>query len=401
MKFIAIFLFTILFVACEKGNEVPENKDWPTTIDFFASTLESSHKNLFFQLPQAEFYRMTQTLKQQCDTLSDVEVVLEISKILTKVGDAHTGLSPKCDIYTFLPFQFLSLSDGFFCYSAPSNYHEMIGEVLASIDGTSMETVRSKFAEIIPHENEPKLQQGIRNYLACPEVLNGLGITSEKEDFTFNTISGHSVTVVVKTISGSNVNYFAEKELPLYLQNTGKKYWFTSIEEEKMVYVQYNSCSEYDDNPFATLTKEVFDEVERISADKLVIDLRWNGGGSSSIFSPMLKAIVNQNVLNQENHLYVITGKATFSSALLNALELQEQTNAILIGEPTGGKPNHYGEVETFRLNKLGITVQYSTKYFKRVEGDPPSLEPDILVPTSSKDMLNLTDPVLEYIVNH
>lgn len=84
----------------------------------------------------------------------------------------------------------------------------------------------------------------------------------------------------------------------------------------------------------------------------------------------------------------------------MNALDLKAKTKAKLIGEATGGKPNHYGEVKIFELNKLDIKVQYSTKYFKRVDGDPASLEPDVFIPINAEDIIQLKDPCLEYVIN-
>ncbi|HPR33252.1 MAG TPA: hypothetical protein PLK12_14225, partial [Prolixibacteraceae bacterium] len=79
--------------------------------------------------------------------------------------------------------------------------------------------------------------------------------------------------------------------------------------------------------------------------------------------------------------------------------DLKEKTKTILIGSPTGGKPNHYGEIKSFQLNKLDLKVYYSTYYFKNVEGDPASLEPDVFIPISSEDMNALRDPCLDYVL--
>ena len=43
----------------------------------------------------------------------------------------------------------------------------------------------------------------------------------------------------------------------------------------------------------------------------------------------------------------------------------QNDTEAIFIGEPTGGRPNHFGEVKSFNLPNSGLSVRYSTKYFR------------------------------------
>ncbi len=95
----------------------------------------------------------------------------------------------------------------------------------------------------------------------------------------------------------------------------------------------------------------------------------------------------------------MLIGRGTFSSALLNAMELKDQTQATLAGEPTGGKPNHFGEVRTFTLPHSGLTVFHSTKYFVRVPGNPLSLEPDRRIPITFKDFEAGTDPVLEAVL--
>jgi C-terminal processing protease CtpA/Prc len=79
-----------------------------------------------------------------------------------------------------------------------------------------------------------------------------------------------------------------------------------------------------------------------------------------------------------------------------NAQELRDGARARLIGEPTGGKPNSYGEVRIFGLPRSGLAVFHSTQYSRAVEGDPPAVEPDVLVPFTSADAFAGADPALE-----
>ena len=46
------------------------------------------------------------------------------------------------------------------------------------------------------------------------------------------------------------------------------------------------------------------------------------------------------------------------------ALSLKEKAGALLVGEPTGGKPSHFGEVKSFELpvSGLSVSVQASGK---------------------------------------
>jgi hypothetical protein len=85
----------------------------------------------------------------------------------------------------------------------------------------------------------------------------------------------------------------------------------------------------------------------------------------------------------------------------LNALRLKKETKAILVGEPTGQRPNAYGEVRTMTLPHSKLLVLYSTKFFKTMNDDPPSLAPDVPIERSSWDYVSGRDPVLERALNY
>jgi hypothetical protein len=55
---------------------------------------------------------------------------------------------------------------------------------------------------------------------------------------------------------------------------------------------------------------------------RLVVDLRLNGGGNSAILDPWITEI-KSSPLNKKGHLFVIVGRATFSSAIMNAVRLK------------------------------------------------------------------------------
>ena len=74
--------------------------------------------------------------------------------------------------------------------------------------------------------------------------------------------------------------------------------------------------------------------------------------------------------------------------------------NATLVGEPTGGRPNCYGELIGFKLPNSNLQVNCSTKYFRQSrDDDPPSRDPDITVARSWEDCLAGRDPVMETVL--
>jgi hypothetical protein len=95
-------------------------------------------------------------------------------------------------------------------------------------------------------------------------------------------------------------------------------------------------------------------------------------------------------------------GRATFSSGFLAAINLRDDLAAILVGEPSGEKPNSYGEVKTLTLPNTQLEVQYSTKFFKIVKHrDPQALAPDIVMRSLLEDALAGRDPVLDAALHH
>jgi hypothetical protein len=78
-------------------------------------------------------------------------------------------------------------------------------------------------------------------------------------------------------------------------------------------------------------------------ARRLIIDMRWNQGGTytKGEGTPLLQLIF-MPALNRAGHLFVITGRGAFSAGTTNITDFRRETEAILVGEPTGARPNGY-----------------------------------------------------------
>ena len=84
-------------------------------------------------------------------------------------------------------------------------------------------------------------------------------------------------------------------------------------------------------------------------------------------------------------------------------MDFRDNFHAILVGEPTGEKPNTYGEVKTIKLPNSGVEIMCTTKFFRLMtNGDPPALMPDItVVARSLEDYLAGRDRVLDAALHH
>ena len=128
--------------------------------------------------------------------------------------------------------------------------------------------------------------------------------------------------------------------------------------------------------------------------------MRQNGGGDFFEGRKHLIAPLKQRpALNQKGHLFVIIGRQTFSAAMANAVDFRKDTNAILVGEPIGERPNSYSENDEMTLPNSRLVVSYSTKYYKFLDEDAPAVMPDQRIDPNWPEFLAGRDPVMEWIL--
>lgn len=385
--------------------EKSRQEKWVDDIDQLAAELPANHKDLFNKKPEDEFKKDIQKLKEALPELSDEEIIFSLSCIVASVGDAHTSLYFQPSMA--FPLTLYWFKDGIFVIDTSPEYKKILHCRLVTVSQKSLDEVIKELSRGIPHENSAQIKRSVPYYLVLSEFLYGAGIIDNKEsaEYGFQSREGENFTVELKSISMKNQFPSAapktpEDSLPLYRRNRSKYYNRILLEDQDILYVQYNSCQNMKEKVFSDFVEETFQIIEKNQIEKLIIDLRNNGGGNSLIFSPMLREIKAREKINQKDRLYVIVGRLTFSSAVLNAIQLRNQTNATFVGEPTGGKPNHFGEVKNFMLTNSRINISYSTKYFTIANEDTDSFYPDITIELEFKDYSENRDPVLEAIIS-
>ena len=202
-------------------------------------------------------------------------------------------------------------------------------------------------------------------FLQIAEVLYGMLITDAMDKVKITT---EEETYEVLTCSLQELVYTNNK-LPIFWQRPLENLWFAFLEEEEL-YIKYNSCREQPGESIGEKLEKIIRFIEEKQPSKVTVDLRNNLGGDSTLLKPLIEYLKADENLNNRDRLKVIIGRETFSSALLNAYEFKNLTNAKIVGEPSGGKPNCYGEILKIKLPNSCFEVTYSTRYYKLIEDD-------------------------------
>jgi C-terminal processing protease CtpA/Prc len=162
---------------------------------------------------------------------------------------------------------------------------------------------------------------------------------------------------------------------PLRQTQPDKNYWYQFLDNSQTGYIEYRVCGNDPKLSFQEFAQATLADLDKHNVSRVVIDLRENEGGHSKVIQPLIQGLKRRH--QWKGHLFALIGPKTFSSAMMNAIELKMDAGAILVGEATGGKPDSYGEVDLLTLPNSKLVVGYTIKYFRA----PKSMRMDAVYP--------------------
>lgn len=385
---------------------------WQEDLSYLGAELPKLHKNLFAKITKEQWKDNVGKLNNRIPTMSEAEILVGLTTLFASIGDPHTTINVLgSNQLSVLPMQTYWFKDGVYVTAASDTCKDTLGCQVLKIGGVDVDKACDALSSTFAHDSQSacKLLEPI--YLSAPDFLKSVGVVTKVDEvaLTLKDKQGNTTTAAVRSIKlGSGLERDLKSVLdgknipvPLCRKNPGLPYWTEYVENDRLVYFQYNTCSDDPDHAFGTVRSEVEKLLAKHTDARLVIDLRNNGGGSSEILDPFIDSVRANHNVNRRGRLFVITGRRTFSSAILNTLRLRNETNAVLVGEPTGASPNGYGEVRHFKLLNSGLTVRYSTKYFKCSDKDVDAIEPDVTVEPTYNEFAHGEDPVMDAIVGY
>jgi hypothetical protein len=381
-------------------------KAWQEDLDYLASNLEKKHKNLYHTIDSETFKSEVKRLRASIGDMNNIRRFVEFKKLIAKVEDGHTSIRYDIPLNWF-PIMLYPFDDGLYVIGAGKEYEQLLGKRLTKVGGNDIDLVSEAMKVMISNDNEVGIKTEFPFVVKCADFLNCFGYIDNISEgqFTFEDKNRKEENITLKSYFHKDtveMSYLEEKnealDKLLYRQNVNEIYWYQYLADEKLIYFNYNRCQNNKNKPIKEFTNELLSFIDNNEVEKFIFDIRNNGGGDSRIIEPLIEGLSSNEKLSKSGSLFVVIGNSTYSSAVLNALSLKNQTNAIFVGEPTGGRPNHYGEVKKFNLPNTGLLVQYSTKYFEHSKVDTESLFPDINVKYTFEDYYNGIDPAMEAI---
>ena len=385
----------------------PRDRAWREDLAFFAREFPARQLDFAKLYPKDRFDSEIDAITRAIPTATDAEIVLSLMRLVASAHVGHTNLRwPEGSLaFHRLPLGLQWYSDGLAITAATEPYREALGLRVSSIGTMTPEQLEAAVAPYLAYEDDGWLHQLSQSAMLMEEILRALGqvetdgrvaITLARPDGTTTTLRVAAVPWADRSRLVTAVEALGIPVGPARIEPL-RYYRYEILAGTKTLYIRYNRCADDPRQPFADFAKELLAKVDAnpSGVERVVIDLRANGGGNSQVIEPLLTGLHARKSLSAKGRLFALVGPGTFSSGLLAVIKLRHDLNAVVVGEPPGERLNSYGEVRPLTLPNSHLNVQYSTKYFTLVKGGAAYFEPDMVVRTSIADWRAGNDPVL------
>lgn len=379
-------------------------------LDFlYEKVLAGFHPDAFANTPESEFLALKAEIEGRLETVSGTEFLLDLMRLAALVGDSHTSVSVgSAANFRAYPFSLVRRGESWYLSAAAPEDEDLLCQEVTLLAGKPVEEVIEAYGTLFASDNPVHLRRSFRQACNVADIYEYLGLVEAGEPLAVTLKNGK--TLSLEPMGMEEMNKLEIARIAGLIKGqpetaAADAYYFAKPLTEDAYYIQYNTCQEAEDLPMEDFAALVAKDLKAGDYSRVLLDLRNNGGGSDGVIWPLLERL--RLAMDGGCELVGLIGEGTFSSALINAVEIQEM-GGVLAGEPAGGSVCHFGAVKTFQLPNSKVRGQVSSKYIdlntlldaaagRGVE----ALEPDVLVYQTLEDTLNGKDTTVDWLLAH
>ena len=431
LSFLILMFYSVLNTVLGQNKSYISTEKAILDLEYMIKTIEEVHYNPYFKVKKEVVYQSKEALIADFDrdSIPLKQFVAAGMKIAAQMSGGHTmldwqsrGILTDLKTEQFIPFT-----------------GELVGE-------------EGKEQFVVTRSAIPEIKKG-----ALIESINGIGIVELYEECQSyfgglesfkNTSSEKTLPMILFFIDKVTAPYHIKwkgleeefetegvdlSELISFItQNQVKENYTFEVLEDQIGFLSYNSCT--DKKGFKKFLKQTFKRLKKENINQLIIDIRANGGGNSSLNDLLLSYITkkayrqssgrywkvskqaqlgyqntiheksfgkkfmkrylaaeDQSILESEEYTLnrpksplnyfkgntcFLIGPNTFSSANFLADAVKTYQLSTLIGVATGEYTNDFGEQLSFALPHSGHYIYVSSTYDIGTKGNFTLFEP-------------------------
>src|SRR5262249_6218765 len=354
---------------------------WREDLGFVVDRITTVHPRPFAFSSRAAFDSAAAAIGQRIATTDDAGLAIECMRMVAALGDGHTiliGTIPALGFDTVLPLWIRPCEDGLYVGAAGAAYARAVGAKVVSFGGVAAGEALERALAITSGDNRYTRIDRVPLFLMMPAALKVLGLATDRDRIAIEIEqpSGKREKLAVAggrppagfpeafleseprfPAGGTSARRFPPAGPPRCDLNEADAWWFEYMKEYRVFYLRIRRVDVVSGNlAYFEFYRKLFQAMDALKPMALVVDLRHDHGGNNSALDPLIRGIVERPWIDREGSLFAIVDRGTFSAAMNAAVFLENQTRVTFVGEPTGGRVNHYGdapEVHTPNLQLL------------------------------------------------
>ncbi|WP_340153929.1 hypothetical protein [uncultured Marivirga sp.] len=430
-----IFTLMLLLQGCvdnhaaDRSLEKSRNQKWLEDITYFQNEYLTGSET-FPDDSLASCKLILSNLKSQIDSLSDPQIILQLSKCVAMADNGHTVIP--LGFMSKIPLRFYRFSNGLHIIKSDSASKEYLGAKVLEINSIEISEVEQKLKPYLPGIERWK-EFKMTDYLNSPEILNGIGL-SDPNSMTLTLLKGiDTLKASFDTKEIEDIYYGnwadlypsdddtdwkhllnANSTKPLYLERMQEGVFYEFDDTEKLAYFGINGYWDTADD-FKGEIKEFINELKTKTDYDVVCDLRYFTGGNYII--PVDLATEPPKIIDSDKNIYLVTSNMTFSAGLVTAARIKYYAGdkIVVVGEEVGDRLKFWAERDMYRMPNSEITIAdanaehdwqddsftfgktFWVNSFYGVAAKDLHLDKEIKL--SFEDYLNGKDPILNWIL--
>ena len=417
-KSILIVIVSISFTSSLLAQNQLTAGQWQSDLDYLQQRVHSDFPFLFKKITQEAWDDQVAELRTQIPTLSHHEIKVGLTRMVSAFEYGHTQI-PFSTLAkeAVLPVNLYHFKDGIYIEGVHKDHAETLAAKVVGVNGVPIEEALAKIRPVVPAENDQYFKGYGLRFLTVPAILHAQGITKtlqqeisldlEKDGKSFS----HSFAAIPLAemsrdylYTNPNADWLSARETgetPHYLKHLNEKYfYFELLEGTKTLYVRQSSVFDHPDETLKDFYARLFEYIDTQGVEKLIYDVRLNGGGNNYNNIHFIKGIMARPQINKKGNFFYIIGRNTFSACQNLTNEVETYTEAIMVGEGTSENKNFYGDTKTVQLPNSGIKAYLSYAWWQ----DKPQWEnadgttPNFFSEPTFAEYRSNQDPVLDLI---
>ncbi len=315
--------------------------DWDADLNFLRAELPKNHYNFYSIKSEKDFFDGIDKISQGANRLSDLAIAIKLQQLIATFGDSHTmvGWSQLADNNKILPLNLLWFSDGLYIINTTEENQSILGSKILKINGTPLAIVADSLTTLVTADNNAVVKKELPKLIIYVQLLEHFGfIKTDAIDLLLENQKGELLSYTIKpsVMTKQNRRSFMPDSIALCYKNGRSLFVDTILRKDNTYYIQYNMCASREYPPqgfrgsleqlpsFNDFKKRVIESINNNDFDKVVFDIRFNSGGNSTPGTDLIRELSTIKKINKKGKLYVIIGRETFSSAILNAMDFKK-----------------------------------------------------------------------------